>query len=258
MALEALLASRHQVVAVYTQPDRPAGRGRRTTASPVKQLAVTAGIAVRQPASLRGIEEQQQLAALEADLMVVVAYGLILPAAVLALPRLGCVNVHASLLPRWRGAAPIQRAILAGDTEVVEFRFLAPRVQQSSTLLQIVDPLRNNLVMAEDAQTLDVDPYDFGISDFTLQGAVYPFDPGIGFPVITNAGPVTISGKVENLSRKTGSVGYRLEIDEADLTPHIVPGGQNLEHHRPDGAGGADDGEGGLAARLRGHRPVPP
>ena len=116
-ALQVLLDGPHPVVAVYTQPDRPAGRGRRTTASPVKQRAIEAGIPVRQPASLKTTDEQRQLAAWQPDLMVVVAYGLILPAAVLALPRLGCVNVHASLLPRWRGAAPVQRALLAGDTE---------------------------------------------------------------------------------------------------------------------------------------------
>ena len=116
-ALQALLDSPCRVVAVYTQPDRPAGRGRRITASPVKTLAVAAGLPVIQPHSLKGEAEQQQLADWQADLMVVVAYGLILPQAVLDLPRLGCINVHASLLPRWRGAAPIQRAILAGDTE---------------------------------------------------------------------------------------------------------------------------------------------
>ena len=116
-ALQSLLDSPHDVVAVYTQPDRPSGRGRKTHASPVKQLAQLHDIAVFQPVSLKSAEAQQALAALQPDLMVVVAYGLILPAAVLALPRLGCVNVHASLLPRWRGAAPIQRAILAGDKE---------------------------------------------------------------------------------------------------------------------------------------------
>jgi methionyl-tRNA formyltransferase len=113
--LQALLDSEHQVVAVYTQPDRPAGRGRKLTASPVKQLALQHGIPVYQPDRLKGAGEQAELAALNADLMVVVAYGLLLPQAVLDAPRLGCVNIHASLLPRWRGAAPIQRAILAGD-----------------------------------------------------------------------------------------------------------------------------------------------
>jgi len=105
------------VVAVYTQPDRPAGRGRKLTPSPVKQAALAAGIAVEQPESLKSDEARATLAAYAPDLMVVVAYGLILPRKVLAIPRLGCWNVHASLLPRWRGAAPIQRAILAGDSE---------------------------------------------------------------------------------------------------------------------------------------------
>lgn len=113
--LQALLASQHQVVSVYTQPDRPAGRGKKLHASPVKELALAAGIEVQQPPSLKGEDAQKQLAKYDADIMVVVAYGLLLPKAVLEIPRLGCVNVHASLLPRWRGAAPIQRAIEAGD-----------------------------------------------------------------------------------------------------------------------------------------------
>ncbi|UKE51312.1 methionyl-tRNA formyltransferase [Xanthomonas translucens] len=110
-------AQRHEVVAVYTQPDRPAGRGRGLTPSPVKLEAVARGIAVLQPQTLRSPEALQTLRALQPDLMVVVAYGLILPKAVLAIPTHGCWNVHASLLPRWRGAAPIQRAIEAGDSE---------------------------------------------------------------------------------------------------------------------------------------------
>ncbi|MGO4502373.1 MULTISPECIES: methionyl-tRNA formyltransferase [unclassified Dyella] len=115
--LEACRASGAQVVAVYTQPDRPAGRGRKLTPSPVKQAALAADIPVEQPESLKSDEARATLAAYAPDLMVVVAYGLILPRKVLAIPRLGCWNVHASLLPRWRGAAPIQRAILAGDSE---------------------------------------------------------------------------------------------------------------------------------------------
>ncbi|CAD5106756.1 methionyl-tRNA formyltransferase [Zestomonas carbonaria] len=115
--LEALLASPHDIVAVYTQPDRPAGRGQKLMPSPVKQLAVQHGIPVHQPPSLRNAEAQAELAALAPDLLVVVAYGLILPQAVLDIPRLGCINSHASLLPRWRGAAPIQRAVEAGDAE---------------------------------------------------------------------------------------------------------------------------------------------
>ena len=113
--LAALIASTHEVIAVYTQPDRPAGRGRKLVASPVKQKALEHGIPVIQPASFREEGAIDVLAALQPDLMVVVAYGLLLPESGLAIPRLGCINIHASLLPRWRGAAPIQRAILAGD-----------------------------------------------------------------------------------------------------------------------------------------------
>lgn len=113
--LQALLDGSYEIVAVYTQPDRPAGRGRAPRPSPVKQLALAHELCVHQPESLKQEAEQQQLRLLQPDLMVVVAYGLLLPEAVLSIPRLGCVNVHASLLPRWRGAAPIQRAILAGD-----------------------------------------------------------------------------------------------------------------------------------------------
>ncbi len=113
--LKALIDSEHHVKAVYTQPDRPAGRGRKLTPSPVKELALHHHIPVHQPVSLRDEEEQRILASLHADIMVVVAYGLLLPLPILQAPKLGCINVHASLLPRWRGAAPIQRAILAGD-----------------------------------------------------------------------------------------------------------------------------------------------
>lgn len=113
--LQALLDSEHQVIAVYSQPDRPAGRGQQLQASPVKQLALAHQIPVFQPKSLKKSKAQAELAALNADLMVVVAYGLILPAIVLQTPTLGCINVHGSLLPRWRGAAPIQRALWAGD-----------------------------------------------------------------------------------------------------------------------------------------------
>jgi methionyl-tRNA formyltransferase len=115
-ALVALVDAGHEVLAVYTQPPRPGGRrGKELTPSPVQKEAEVRGIEVRHPASLKGAEEQAAFAALEADIAVVAAYGLILPQAVLDAPRLGCLNIHASILPRWRGAAPIQRAILAGD-----------------------------------------------------------------------------------------------------------------------------------------------
>ena len=113
--LEALHAAGHDLVAVYTQPDRPAGRGQALTASPVKRRALEFGLTVEQPATLKSPDAVERLRGFDADLMVVVAYGLILPQAVLDVPRFGCWNIHASLLPRWRGAAPIQRAILAGD-----------------------------------------------------------------------------------------------------------------------------------------------
>jgi methionyl-tRNA formyltransferase len=115
-ALDALVASRHRVVAVYTQPDRPAGRGQQLSFGAVKQAAVKHGLPVEQPASLRNAEAVERLSSWHADLMVVVAYGLILPQSVLDVPPMGCINIHGSLLPRWRGAAPIHRAILAGDT----------------------------------------------------------------------------------------------------------------------------------------------
>ena len=115
-ALDALLCNHHDVIAVYTQPDRPAGRGRRLQQSPVKQRALEAGLPVLQPVDFKAEGALRQLQELGADLMVVAAYGLLLPGAVLEAPRLGCVNIHASLLPRWRGASPIQQAILAGDT----------------------------------------------------------------------------------------------------------------------------------------------
>jgi methionyl-tRNA formyltransferase len=115
--LESLLRAQHNVIAVYTQPDRPAGRGKQLKASPVKEIALAHSLAVYQPATLKTNEAADALAQLNADVLIVVAYGLILPKTILALPRLGCINVHASLLPRWRGAAPIHRAIEAGDEE---------------------------------------------------------------------------------------------------------------------------------------------
>jgi methionyl-tRNA formyltransferase len=117
VALEAILAAGHEVVCVYSQPPRPAGRGMQLRPSPVQSLAEHHGIEVRTPTSLKSLEEQQRFAALNIDCAVVVAYGLLLPKPILDVPTHGCFNIHASLLPRWRGAAPIQRAIMAGDTE---------------------------------------------------------------------------------------------------------------------------------------------
>ena len=116
-ALAAFLVSEHEVVLVLTQPDRPSGRGMRPQPSAVKQLALQHGLALRQPTTLRDVKEHSLLAEVAADIMVVAAYGLILPQAVLDIPLLGAINIHASLLPRWRGAAPIPRALLAGDSK---------------------------------------------------------------------------------------------------------------------------------------------
>ncbi|NOH29461.1 methionyl-tRNA formyltransferase [Vibrio mediterranei] len=115
--LAVLLSSEHEVIAVYTQPDRPAGRGKKLTASPVKNIAIEHDIPVYQPVNFKSDEAKQELKDLNADIMVVVAYGLLLPQAVLDTPKLGCINVHGSILPRWRGAAPIQRSIWAGDAQ---------------------------------------------------------------------------------------------------------------------------------------------
>ncbi len=141
-ALRACLDSGAQVVAAYTQPDRPAGRGRQLAASPVKQAALAAGVPVEQPETLRDKSARERLAAYAPDLIVVVAYGLILPKSVLALPRLGCWNVHASLLPRWRGAAPIQRAILAGDAETgVDLMQMEAGLDTGPVLLEARTPI---------------------------------------------------------------------------------------------------------------------
>ena len=179
--LAALISAGHNIAAVYTQPDRPSGRGKKLQPSPVKQVALEDNLTVMQPGSLRDIEAQQQLAAFAPDLMIVVAYGLILPQEVLDIPRLGCINVHASLLPRWRGAAPIERAILAGDKEsgVTIMQMDAgldtgPMLYKSSVAIEPADnredltdklctvgksallhTLENFTVLSEDAETQD-------------------------------------------------------------------------------------------------------
>ena len=156
-SLEMLLASEHQIVGVYTQPDRPAGRGRKDRPSPVKDLALSHGIPVCQPISLKSPDEHDKLFAFGADLMVVVAYGLILPKHVLETPRFGCVNVHGSLLPRWRGAAPIQRAILAGDRETgVTIMFLEPKMDAGPMLFKVATPIKPSETSAELSDRLAV------------------------------------------------------------------------------------------------------
>lgn len=149
-ALQGLIDSNHRVVTVCTQPDRPAGRGRKLQASPVKQCAERHGIPVMQPVSFKSSVDIDALAAFEPDLMVVAAYGLILPQSVLDIPRLGCINIHASLLPRWRGAAPIQRAILAGD-EITGITLMQMDVGlDTGDMLAVADmPIPENMVAAD-------------------------------------------------------------------------------------------------------------
>jgi methionyl-tRNA formyltransferase len=150
-ALAALIDAGHDVALVLTQPDRPAGRGMKLTPSPVKQLAVQHGLSVLQPATLKDAEVQAQLTTVNADAMIVAAYGLLLPPAVLTLPRLGCLNIHASLLPRWRGAAPIQRAILADDQETgITIMQMDSGLDTGGMLLRVALPITDK----DTAQTL--------------------------------------------------------------------------------------------------------
>ncbi|MEH6456907.1 MAG: methionyl-tRNA formyltransferase [Cocleimonas sp.] len=141
-ALEALVESQHEVVAVYTQPDRPAGRGRKVQFGPIKQVAVDEGIEVQQPISFKDEDAEKILADYQCDVMVVAAYGLILPQHILELPKYGCLNIHGSLLPRWRGAAPIHRAIQSGDTETgVTIMQMATGLDTGDMLLKIACPI---------------------------------------------------------------------------------------------------------------------
>ncbi|MDR9424677.1 MAG: methionyl-tRNA formyltransferase, partial [Marinobacter sp.] len=144
-ALKALLKAGHDIVGVYSQPDRPAGRGRKLVPGPVKQVALDADIPVFQPLSLKSEDAQQELAALKPDVMIVAAYGLILPKAVLDIPTHGCLNIHASLLPRWRGAAPIHRAIAAGDTQTgITIMQMDEGLDTGDMLLKVTTPIRSD------------------------------------------------------------------------------------------------------------------
>lgn len=158
--LQALIESQHRVIAVYTQPDRPAGRGKKLQASAVKQLAQTHSLPVYQPASLRTEEAHNQLKELNADIMIVVAYGLILPQSILDIPALGCLNVHGSLLPRWRGAAPIQRSLWAGDK------------QTGVTIMQMDRGLDTGNMLLK--QSVDITPADTSASLYEKLAAVGP------------------------------------------------------------------------------------
>ncbi|HMM44951.1 MAG TPA: methionyl-tRNA formyltransferase [Candidatus Macondimonas sp.] len=194
-ALKALLASGHDLVGVYTQPDRPAGRGRHLQASPVKMLAREHGLAVFQPETLRDPAAQATLAALSPDLMVVIAYGLLLPQTVLDLPRLGCVNLHASLLPRWRGAAPIQRAILAGDTDT------------GITLMQMEAGLDTGAMLMRRA--CPIDPHE-------TAGELHDRLARLAAEVITQALPALAEARLIPEPQPAAGVTYAAKLDKAE------------------------------------------
>jgi methionyl-tRNA formyltransferase len=196
--LKALLGSSHQIVAVYSQPDRPAGRGQKLTPSPVKLLAMQHEIPVLQPQTLRDPAAQTELAALKPDLMVVVAYGLILPQIVLDIPRLGCINSHASLLPRWRGAAPIQRAVEAGDAE------------SGVTVMQMEAGLDTGPMLLKVRTAISAD--DTGGS---LHDRLATLGPQAVIEAISGLADGTLKGEVQDDSLATYA--HKLNKDEARL-----------------------------------------
>jgi methionyl-tRNA formyltransferase len=190
--LQMLLDSEHEICAVYTQPDRPAGRGRKLHPSPVKALALSVGIPVFQPLTMKTSEDSQQISALNADLMVVVAYGMILTQAVLDVPKLGCINVHASLLPRWRGAAPIQRALMAGDQKT------------GVTIMQIVRKLdagdmlhKEECVIAETDTASDLHDKVAALGAVALSKVLAQIEAGTIHPEPQDEALVTYAEKLE-------------------------------------------------------------
>jgi methionyl-tRNA formyltransferase len=196
--LKALLNSPYEIVAVYTQPDRPAGRGQKLMPSPVKQLALENNIQVLQPPTLRNADAQAELAALKPDLMVVVAYGLILPQVVLDIPRLGCINSHASLLPRWRGAAPIQRAVEHGDAESgVTVMRMEAGLDTGPMLLKVVTP-----ISAED-------------TGGSLHDRLAAMGPPAVVQAIAGLAAGTLEGEVQN--DELATYAHKLNKDEARI-----------------------------------------
>ncbi len=194
-ALDALLRHGFDVCAVFTQPDRPAGRGRARRESPVKQRALALGLPVHQPESFRATAVEAQLAALRLDALVVVAFGQILPAGVLAVPRLGCINIHASLLPRWRGAAPIQRALLAGDAHT------------GISIMRMDAGLDTGPVLA--ARALAIDPKDTG-------GSLHDRLAALGAVLICETLARLQSGAVTATPQPADGVTYAAKIDKSE------------------------------------------
>lgn len=193
-ALDAL-ASWQLPLAVYTQPDRPAGRGRKINASPVKRRASALGIQVRQPKSLRNDMALDALAALEPDVMVVAAYGLILPPEILAVPRIGCINIHASLLPRWRGAAPIQRAIMAGDSHSgVSIMQMARGLDTGDVLLT-----RATVITSEDTG-----------------GTLHDRLAELGAEALMDALPAALNGELTGVPQDESQATYAQKLDKTE------------------------------------------
>jgi methionyl-tRNA formyltransferase len=194
-ALTEIVASGHDVAAVYTQPPRPAGRGQAERRTPVHELAASLGLPVRTPSSLKSTEDQEAFAALGLDAGVVVAYGLILPQAVLDAPRLGCVNLHASLLPRWRGAAPIQRAVMAGDALTgVQVMQIAPGLDEGPILL---------------SETLRIKHND-------TAGSLHDRLAEAGAQLLVRALAALEAGRLEATPQATEGVSYAKKIDKAE------------------------------------------
>lgn len=190
--LQAILNSEHLLLAVYTQPDRRAGRGKKLLASPVKELALANSVPVLQPDSLRPEQQQRQLAELNADLMVVVAYGLILPESILTTPKLGCINVHASLLPRWRGAAPIERAILAGDQRTgVTIMKMDAGLDTGDMLHTIAVPIEAK----DDRQTLETKLVEAGTR--ALLEVLDNLDQKLNGAIVQDASQSTYAAKID-------------------------------------------------------------
>jgi methionyl-tRNA formyltransferase len=194
-ALDALLAAGHEVAAVYSQPPRQAGRGKKLRPSPVQQAAERHGLEVRTPPSLKNAEEQAAFAALKLDAAVVVAYGLILPKPVLTAPRLGCLNIHASLLPRWRGAAPIQRAIMAGDGST------------GVTIMQMDAGLDTGPMLLSEA---------IDIADDETAGALHDRLAALGARLIVQALDGLAAGKLHGAPQPAAAAVYAAKLTRAD------------------------------------------
>lgn len=198
-ALQALLQSEHQVVAIYTQPDRPAGRGRKLQASPVKHCALEHGVPVYQPENFKSEQDLDTLAGLRADLMVVAAYGLLLPLAVLEAPRLGCINIHASLLPRWRGASPIQQSILAGDSH------------SGVTLMKMAQGLDSGDMIA--SRSIEIDP-DWSAGD--LHDALAPIGAALLMENLTDIEHALQNAEAQDETRISYAPRLRKQQAEVD------------------------------------------